>query len=160
MDVKKNDFTSLDFFKKLEEMYKAFLKVSYRNSQEIIEFCEHNYGLLKVTENYMDFIGKSQLKAFINTYKIKDESKIEIYEVLKNADTQLFYNKYSESFDENFKIYIFYDITSEKLTSTEPLLDTKLIIIRGITEDDILTQSIAYHDYLNALYNYDWYLKS
>ncbi len=157
------DSTSPDFKEKLIEVYGKSVVIGKRNTRDIIKYCEKNYVLHKTDKSRLDVIGKSNLEAFASNCNISDKNKIAIYKVEKSSGACLFYKHYYNCHrdylkyvDADLNIYIFCDEAKDVLSCTDSLMDIRLSILRGVSEEDIADKTNNYISHLNYLYLYDW----
>ena len=153
--------TELDFYEQGKKKYAKDIVPMKKSSREVIQCIKNDFNILPVIKmEQLDYLAKSKISEISNALNASKNSIIgnyqfEFYKLEKDENSRIYYRYFLDRFYGDYSIYIYHEINSDRLFSNCELFQLKLIILRGIEEEEIKSNSKEYLDYLNTYYLFE-----
>jgi hypothetical protein len=158
---------NLNVKKTISHKYTQNLEPNSISINELVENIVERYNVNKeFDENPLySALLKSFLLNLSNISEIKNDKSINIerniasFEIIRDDKSERYFN-YEESLYKNevrfpLKIYILIDFLSEEVDCNNEMLNRELIIMKGITREDILNETPKLRTYLRIVEELD-----
>lgn len=141
--------TNKSFMKNLFTFYKEDIKEIHLEYHEFLKILQQKLNLQPLSDiSGLDVITFDTLRPFLS------EEEIQLWTVGNDTKSQIFYKYFYERFYFTAKICIIYIKSKDSFVSNCSLLDSYMIIERGISGQDVANFTPTLKSYLNSLYDF------